>query len=283
MTRSALVFILLCALPGLARANEAAAPVAVDAADTHDGVENGEHWRLDTPNGVVHVWYPRDWDPDTAGTVIYLHGHRSTSDTAWIDHRLPHQFSASRLNALFIVPDSTTDNEEFLHWESLGALVREVERRTGVARPSGPLVVMGHSGAFRNVAAWLDDRTIDHIILLDAMYSCEEDFLAWITASPGHEKKRLTIVSRDTRKKALHFMRQIPASVGVKTIPASFTKLNKRQKSAQVLNFRSQYDHMGIVTSGEVIPLVLQRSGITPVGGAETHAKAGVAAPEKKR
>jgi hypothetical protein len=256
---------------------------ALGAHDLQDTAQGGVHFRLDTPNGVVHVWHSGQWDANTAGTVIYLHGHRSTSDSAWSEHHLAQQFAGSGLNALFIVPDSTTDNEEVLHWESLGALRREVERRTGLTRPPGALVVIGHSGAFRNIAAWLDDRSIDHLILLDAMYSREEDFLSWIERSPGHEKKRLTIVSRDTRKNALKFMRQIPASVGVKEIPASFAKLSKRQQAAQVLNLRSQYDHMGIVTSGAVIPLVLQRTGLGDVHRPSGGASAGVASGKGTR
>jgi hypothetical protein len=276
------------ALPGRARADSVAAGTAASAqpdaaADEHppdksDTVEDGEHWRLETQNGIVHVWKPRGYDAGTAGTVIYLHGHRSTADSAWSEHKLAEQFRASGENALFIVPDSTSDGEQYLHWDSLGALRREVERRTGVARPPGELIVMGHSGAYRNIDAWLDDRDIDHVILLDAMYSCEDDFLDWIERSPDHAKKKLTIVSKETRRAALRFMHKIPASVGVTKIPDSFAGLTKRQKTAQVLNMRSQYEHMGIVTSGRVIPLVLQRTGLPSLRGGGTGTRATAAA-----
>jgi hypothetical protein len=260
---------LLASSPALAE--ELATPPPVEAAPMviearSERVEHGDHWRLVGGNGVVHVWRPQGYDPDTAGTVIYLHGHRSSADQSWDEFRMAVQFQRSGLNALFVVPDSTADGEEPLHWESLGALRRYVSRETGVALPAGALVVMGHSGAFRNIAAWLDDRTIDALILLDALYSHEDEFKSWITNSKGHQDKRLTLVSRDTRGNALRFMRQIPASVGVKKFPARWDELNKKQKSAQVLNFRSPYDHMGIVTSGVVIPLVLRRCDLQPLG-----------------
>jgi hypothetical protein len=264
------VLIAACLAASTAHAEELSAPVEAEPVAPVEArserVEQGDHWRLSSDNGIVHVWRPSGYDPATAGTVVYLHGHRSSADQSWNDFRMAVQFQRSGMNALFIVPDSTADGEEDLHWESLGALRRHVARQTGVARPPGPLVVVGHSGAFRNIAAWLDDRTIDALILLDALYSHEDEFKSWITNSKGHHGKRLTLVSRDTRGNALRFMRQIPASVGVKRFPARWDELNKKQQNAQVLNFRSPYDHMGIVTSGVVIPLVLRRCALVPLG-----------------
>jgi hypothetical protein len=265
---AALAALALASLAGGARAHadetlmETSAPAHMRA----DRVESGEHWRLDSGNGIVHVWRPAGYDPRTAGTVVYLHGHRSSADESFIQFGMATQFHNSGLNALFIVPDSTTDGEEGLHWDSLGALLRYVARETGVERGPGSLVVMGHSGAFRNIVAWLDDREIDDLILLDALYSYEDEFRSWILSSRNAEKKRLTLVSRDTRRNALRFMRGISWSVGVLKIPESYAKLNKRQRDARILNLRSQYEHMDIVTSGRVIPLVLQRSRLRPLG-----------------
>ena len=271
--------VLALAVAGVARdaradetLNETASPGHMRA----DHVENGEHWRLDSGNGVVHVWRPPGYDARTAGTVVYLHGHRSSADESFNQFAMATQFHRSGLNALFIVPDSTTDGEEGLHWDSLGALLRYVARETGVQRGPGSLVVVGHSGAFRNIVAWLDDREIDDLILLDALYSYEDEFRSWILSSKNAEKKRLTLVSRDTRRNALRFMRGISWSVGVTKIPASYGGLNKRQRDARILNMRSQYEHMEIVTSGHVIPVVLQRTRLRPLGAPAPAAPAAV-------
>jgi hypothetical protein len=249
-----------------ARADENLMEASPPARSHADRVEAGEHWRLESENGVVHVWRPPGYDARTAGTVVYLHGHRSSADESFVQFNMAQQFHSSGLNALFIVPDSTTDGEEGLHGDSLGAQLRDVARETGVERGPGSLVVMGHSGAFRNIVAWLDDREIDDLILLDALYSYEDEFRSWILSSKNAEKKRLTLVSRDTRRNALRFMRGISWSVGVLKIPETYARLNKRQKDARILNLRSQYEHMEIVTSGRVIPLVLQRSRLRPCG-----------------
>jgi hypothetical protein len=268
VTRLATIALVMsCALSAPALADEMIAESHPSPLLRPDKVEAGEHWRLVSDNGVVHVWKPSGYDERTAGTVVYLHGHRSSADESWDVYHMATQFRQSGLNALFIVPDSTTDGEEGLHWESLGALRRYVARETGVARPPGKLVVIGHSGAFRNIVAWLGDRDLSDLILLDALYSYEDEFRAWITSSKGHEKKRLTLVSQDTRRNAMRFMRAIPASVGVKKFPGSYDALDKKAKGAQVVNFRSPYDHMAIVTSGAVIPLVLKRADLRAIGG----------------
>jgi hypothetical protein len=274
-TQSTVAFLVL--LMASARAAQADETMAETASPGHmraDHIESGEHWRLESENGVVHVWRPAGYDAQSAGTVVYLHGHRSSADESFNQFAMATQFRNSHLNALFIVPDSTTDGEEGLHWDSLGALLRFVARETGVSRGPGSLVVMGHSGAFRNIVAWLDDREIDDLILLDALYSYEDEFRSWILSSKNADKKRLTLVSRDTRRNALRFMRGIAASVGVTRIPDSYAKLNKKQRDARILNLRSQYDHMAIVTSGHVIPMVLQRTRLQPVGASMASASA---------
>ena len=251
-----------------AHADETLAETSTPGHALQDRIESGEHWRLESTNGVVHVWRPPGYDARTAGTVVYLHGHRSSADDSFSQFAMATQFHNARLNALYIVPDSTTDGEEGLHWDSLGALLRYVSRETGSQRGPGSLVVIGHSGAFRNIVAWLDDRSIDDLILLDALYSFEDEFRSWILSSKNADKKRLTLVSRDTRRNALRFMKGISWSVGVTKIPDAYGKLNKRQRDARILNMRSQFEHMEIVTSGRVIPLVLQRTRLRPVPSA---------------
>ncbi len=232
------------------------------ASSSQDVELEGDHWRLETPNGVVNVWRPKSYDPQTAGTVVYVHGHGDSSDSAWTGHNLAQQFHDSELNALFIVPEAPPDGEEDLSWESLGALLRAVAQATQVPRPPGQLVVMGHSGAFRSIVPWLDDKDIGHIILLDAMYANEEEFTQWIDHSPGHEAKKLTVVGYVTRSKSEAFCSKLAGNMKLTRIPPKFQALSKRQKEARVLYLKSQYPHMNIVTDGKVIPLVLRRTGI---------------------
>lgn len=232
---------------------------------SHDLVLEGEHWRIASPNGVIHVWRPRNYDEKTAGIVIYLHGDGDSSDTAFTNHALAKQFLTSGRNALFIVPEAPRDGDEETFWDSLGALLNAVHAATGVARPRGEVVVMGHSRAYRSIVMWLDDRRIGHVVLLDAMFSNEAEYTDWIDRSPGHEKKRLTLVSYTTRGKSEALIAKLEGAMKVTRIPPTFQALSKAQRQARVLYLRSQYGHMEIVTDGVVIPLVLQRTALVAV------------------
>src|SRR5947207_3178998 len=53
-----------------------------------DEVAGGKHWRIVTVQGAVHVWVPPDYDRETAGTVVYIHGYWTDADGAWRDHEL---------------------------------------------------------------------------------------------------------------------------------------------------------------------------------------------------
>src|SRR5688572_5755301 len=121
-----------------------------------DYERGGEHWRFETWNGPVHVWRPSGYDPQTAGTVVYVHGYYVTVDKAWREHRLAEQFAASGLNALFIAPEAPTGGQQEILWPGLGTLLVEVEKHIALTIPPGPLVAIGHSGAWRTVREWLD-------------------------------------------------------------------------------------------------------------------------------
>lgn len=115
-----------------------------------DTVHGGRHWRIKTAQGSVHVWVPPGYNRETAGTVVYVHGYYTDADGAWRDHQLAKQFKASRQNAMFVVPDAPASNEQGVHWPALTDLRRAVTR-ANIRLPEGPIVVMGHSGAFRTV------------------------------------------------------------------------------------------------------------------------------------
>ena len=226
-----------------------------------DTVLGGKHFRIKTSRGAVHVWAPPGYDRETAGTVIYVHGYYTDADGAWREHELAKQFKASKQNALFIVPDAPAGNEQDVQWTALTDLRRAVTR-ANIHLPDGPVVVMGHSGAFRTVMQWVDHRAIDQIILLDALYAGEKAFDEFIASGKRADDHKLIVVAASTAEESASFARRYKFAVAREQMPSAVGGFTRRERGAKLLYIRSQFEHMAIVTSGRVIPMLLR---VTPL------------------
>ena len=225
-----------------------------------DSVAGGEHWRIVTPSGVVHVWLPGGYDAAAAGTVIYVHGYNDSADEAWKNHRLGRQFADSGQNAMFVVPEAPQANEDPVRFAALGKLLKRVRRATKVQLPDGPVVALGHSGAFRTIAGWLDYTRLDHIVLLDALYGDSDRYRAWLETVKGHQYNRLVVVASDTVDKSEAFVKHFKGVVKRKGFPKDYGGFTKNEGRARLLFIRSQYEHMKLVTGGKALPLLLHLS-----------------------
>ncbi len=226
-----------------------------------DTVAGGRHFRIKTAQGAVHVWFPENYDRATAGTVVYVHGYWTDADGAWREHQLARQFRASRQNAMFIVPDAPSSNEEGVKWPALTDLRRAVTR-ANIKMPDGPVIVMGHSGAFRTVMQWVDHRLVQQIILLDAMYAGESAFDEFIKTGKRADDHKLIVVAASTAQESRAFASKYKFAVAREKMPDSVSGFTKRERGAKLLYVRSQYEHMQIVTSKKVIPTLLR---VTPL------------------
>ncbi|HEY0191556.1 MAG TPA: hypothetical protein VGC42_10585 [Kofleriaceae bacterium] len=226
-----------------------------------DTVAGGRHFRIMTAHGAVHVWAPPGYDRATAGTVIYVHGYYTNVDVAWHEHDLAKQFKASHQNALFIVPEAPVGNDDDVKWPALKDLRRAVAR-ANIHLPDGPVVVMGHSGAFRTVMQWVDHKLVDQIILLDALYAGESAFDEFIASGKRADDHKLIVVAASTAEESASFARRYKFAVAREKMPSSSGAFSKRERGAKLLYIRSQFEHMAIVTSGKVIPTLLR---VTPL------------------
>jgi len=218
----------------------------------------GSTWRLGTVRGVVQVWQPAGLQARTAGVVVYLHGYFTNVDQAVADHRLLDQFRESRRNAVFIVPESPAWNGEEGVWPDLGQLLDEVARQTRRSLPRGPLVVAGHSGAFRPILPWLANPRLEEILLLDGLYRGEDLFKGWLEQRPRGGYRRLVLVSDETLPKGELLASAVPGAVSLPSVPSPDTGLEGAARTTRLLHLRSQHPHMAIVEKGEVLPLLLK-------------------------
>jgi hypothetical protein len=242
----------LAVAPGVMAAPKSVAPKSVIAKDR---VAGGEHWRLQTPGGWVHVWRPAGYARVTAGTVVYVHGFSVDVDSAWEQHQLAKQFEASRRNAVFVIPEAPTSAEDAVRWPSLNTLLTTVGSRLGLSWPPGPLVVVGHSGAHMTVVPWLKNPRVAQAVLLDALYGngMVDALRAWLRTGRG----RLIVVAAETAEEAERLVHGLPGVVRRATIPETGAAFTLSERRARVAYLRSQYSHLEMVTEGKAIAPLL--------------------------
>ncbi len=224
---------------------------------SEDRVLGGKHWRIRTGQGAIHVWVPPGYHRKTAGTVVYVHGYWTDADRAWKDYHLATQFRKSHQNALFIVPDAPSGPEDSVKWPALTDLRRAISR-ANIRLPDGPIVVMGHSGAYRTVRQWVDHKLVDEIILLDAMYAGERQFDEYIKSGKHADWHKMIVVGSAVAQESRSFTNSYKFGRAREGFPDKLRGFTKRERRSKLLYIHSQYGHMQIVTSKKVIPLLLR-------------------------
>ena len=224
-----------------------ATPTALDAR-----VQAGRHWRLDTRRGAVHVWIPADYDAATAATVVFVHGYWIQVDEAWDAYRLVEQFAIAGINAMFIAPDAPAAKWEPIAWPSLAELVRTVADQVDVALPTARLVAVGHSGAYRTLAAWLANPALDTVVLLDAAYA-DYGLLPWLR---GSRQRRLVNIVYETGRYSDYLHRRLPGTRRVDGLPPDALPDDR------ILYIRTEVGHWELVTDGVALPLALRAIGV---------------------
>jgi len=254
---------MLGAILTLALAQEPPSPAMLSVRNTVESEfvdqlnEDGRHVRFGTKDkGAVHVYRPRTFRAASAVTVIYLHGFYTDVDRAVLEHQLLTQFRDSGRNALFIVPEARSGRLDPLFWSSLPELLRAVERRTRL-KPPARLVVVAHSGAYKSVVEWLELSTLEQVILVDGLYGNDEEFNDWVSAA-GPEVRQLVLVGFDTQQRSEWFVKKHPGAVRLDDLPYLYDELPPNTRKARLVYFQSErFDHMGMVTTGRLLPWLL--------------------------
>lgn len=218
-----------------------------------------QEWRIVARQGVVRVYRPAGFRAADAGLALYVHGLFTDVDRAWGLHRLPAQFQASARNALFVAPAARSAGRDPLPWPDLAALLAAVSSATGEPPPRGPLVAAGHSGAYKEIGAWLGHRRLRTILLLDGLYGLEGPLRAWLEA---RSTNRMALVNNDTAGAATRWTRAMRYAVQRDRCPDDAGQFSARERAAKLLNMGTDTDHLGIVTEGKILPVLLRWSDL---------------------
>lgn len=264
MIAAAALAVALCAAPAMGGEGQPGGPERAQP----ESLAGGNHWRFNVERaGAVHVWTPRGYEPRSAGVLIYVHGYFTDADEAWRLHNLPEQFRASRRNALFIVPEAPVGGADRVRWDDPRKLLAAVRAHCDeLVLPAGPVVAMGHSGAYRTIAAWLEAPRLEEVILIDGFYWNEQEFAAWLQGDAGGRRRRLVIVGFETAERAEQFLLANFGDALVRdAVPERGIDFRRREREARVVYLRSQYGHMELVAEGRVIPVLLALAPFRPL------------------
>lgn len=250
---------MILALLVLAQVAEPPTPAAALIARTvetewvDEVLDEGRYVRFGTKDaGPVHVWKPRAYRKESAGVVVYLHGFFTDVDAAVREHRLITKFRDSARNAVFVVPQTRSWRTDALYWPKLDELITAVEKRSKI-NAGGSVIVLAHSGGYRNVVEWLADERVKTVVLIDGMYGNEKELSAWLEL-PGHQ---LVLVGYDTQQRIDWFVKKNPA-VELETLPFMYDPMPAKAKGAKVISLHSErFDHMGLVENEKLIPWLL--------------------------
>lgn len=212
------------------------------------------------------------YDPKSAGMVIFIHGYFANVDQAWADDRLEEQFQASGRNALFVAIEAPASNFQAVVWKSLDELLRTVQDSSPFPLPRGPLVIMGHSGAFRTILLWLRDPRVHYVTLLDGLYSGLPDFRYWLHTRYATTPHRMVLVASDTWLQSNLLARRIYGTARRRGIPATASSFTPRETHARLLYVVSQYNHEEMINGGKVIPVLLEISPLLALPAAKEEA-----------
>jgi predicted alpha/beta hydrolase family esterase len=222
-------------------------------------LDDGRYTRFGTKDsGPVHVWRPRSYKREQAVTIVYVHGFFTSVDAAMREHQLTAQFRDSGRNALFIVPEARSWRTDPIYWPDLEKLIAAVEKRLKLQRPKGPIVLVGHSGAYKTIAGWLSHEQVSQVLLVDGLYGNESDFKAWLEVPNTEFPHQLVLVGFDTHQRAEWMVRKHAASVELDALPWLYDELPGNVRKAPLVCVQSErLDHMQLVTDGRLLPWLI--------------------------
>ena len=200
-------------------------------------LEGGQHTRLVTRSGAVHLWCRAE----VRSVVVYVHGYRDDVDSAFHGHQLAAQFAQSGVEALFVAVEAPSGPGQEVAFGDLDVLLEMLSVHVGAPLPEAVLV-LGHSGGNRTLKTWLGSARVREVVLLDGFYDDSAPWTAWLAARPD---ARLRMVGQATWEKAEAWRLGLP-----------------RRLRGQVTHERAKCPHMDIVTRGTWLPRVVRESSI---------------------
>jgi hypothetical protein len=211
--------------------------------------------------GKVRIWIPKHYNAKTGGIVVFMHGYHYKLEKYWKSFELPKKFKKSELNAIFIAPELPTKDSQKISFKSYEQLMKVV-KKTKIKTGKGPVVLMGYSGGYRNILAWIKQRVFSTIIMLDAFYGGFKSFKEYMVKG---KKRKMILLGGVTDYKSKAFAHQFIYSRYKSRLPGTFSQFTKNDRKAKILYIDSQFNHYQIIKNNNIVPLLLRLSRIKTI------------------
>lgn len=174
-----------------------------DTARANGHTYNGKHYDAAThySDSSILVYIPTHFSPKKITNLIFwFHGWGNNIDSALKQYDVLEQLEASGRNAIFIFPEGPKNAPDSYGGKLeqpavFQALVKEVEEKLKERRIIATkkafnidrysITLAGHSGAYRVISRILNQSPVQEVILFDAMYGGNEQYLQWLSV-PEH-------------------------------------------------------------------------------------------------
>jgi hypothetical protein len=148
----------------------------------------------------IAIFVPEDYRAEKkVDLVFYFHGWGNSVRSSIAAFDLIGQFLAANKNAILIIPETVRNAPDSFggkleEKDVFADLVEEVlaylhQEGISVSHRPGKIILSGHSGAYRVIAAILNRgglrENISEVYLFDALYGQTENYAHWIEKYPG--------------------------------------------------------------------------------------------------
>ena len=173
---------------------------------------NGKQYDATTHyfDSSVLIYVPKHFSPKGKINLVYwFHGWGNNIDSACFQFQLLEQFESSERNAIFIFPEGSKNAPDSYGGklerpEVFQNLTKEVveklvynsiiQKKRIFQINDYAISLVGHSGAYRVISKIINKTPISEVILFDALYGGNLDYLQWLS---NPENRFINIYTKD--------------------------------------------------------------------------------------
>lgn len=224
----------------------------------------------------VLILVPPGFQPSKkVGMIFWFHGWNNNIDSALVRYGIARQFSSMGLNMVLVLAETARDAPDSYGGKleregTFRSLVSEVLRELvsrGVEGPKcrvGPLVLAGHSGAYRVIAGILrhGEVPVSKVVLFDALYANRDDFFDWLSSKRHHRFIDIYTDHGGTLEETGTFIKQVrDAGIRLDTLEEK-DLTSKMVRNQRVLFIHSLHAHDDIIQHPDNFALLLEKGSI---------------------